>query len=506
MGSSCCIQKKSIPVAEGVIIKQKQLELNSIITPINWVARSRRTSVYMINDEDINTKYTFEEQIGIGYYGRVRKVSLKIDPNKKYACKSIDKAILSKNKINNLIKEIETLSMLDHPNIVKYHETYNDRRNFHIIMELCKGGDLFDNIVKRKVFSEKDACHITFKLLSVILHCHSLGIVHRDLKPENILFENKFNISDIKIIDFGLSQQSSSEDVLNSIVGSPFYVAPEVLDGRYDAKCDLWSIGVIAYCLLSGRPPFYSKDKDELFKLIRNNPVRFKKKVWENISDSAKDFIKFILNKNPKDRPNPRNALQHIWFEKILKEDMNFNQLDPAVLNQLRSFHEPRQLTKAVLSFIIKKLRNVEINQLNKSFNILDRDKSGFIDIRQLQKEFEFCKVEINDEELRQIIHNCAYLNYKSNDNFDKINYSVFIVAAMDRKKLIDSELLWEVFIIFDSQSKGFISISDFEKAFERTGKKKSIEDIKYMFKEMGLSVDSQINFQNFCEIIKNDL
>lgn len=506
MGSSCCISKNNKFVVEQIIIKQKTGDKHSIHSPIKCVARSGRTSIYMINNEDINQKYIFQEQIGTGYYGIVRIAIQKIDPGKKYACKSIDKLILSNNRINNLIKEIETLSMLDHPNIVKYYETYNDNRYFHIIMEYCSGGDLFDNIVKRKNFSEKEACHIIYKLLSAILHCHSLGIVHRDLKPENILYESKSESSEVKIIDFGLSQQKFTEDDLNSIVGSPFYVAPEVLGGKYDSKCDLWSLGIITYCLLSGSPPFFSGDKDELFKMIKKDKVKFSKKIWDSISTSAKDYIKFILNKNYKNRPDARKALQHKWFENIFKEDTNLNQLDPGILSQLKNFHEPKKLTKAILSFILKKLKTSEIKELNRSFNILDKDKSGFIDIRQLQNAFEYCKIEIKDEELKEIFHNCAYLKYKSNDNIKKINYSAFIAAAMDKKKVIDRNLLWEVFKHFDSDSKGYISLLDFEKAIERTGKKKSIEEIKYMYKELGLSIDAHLNFEDFCGIIEKDL
>jgi calcium-dependent protein kinase len=506
MGSSCCIKKNNNFVIDRIIIKNQSGKRNSLNSQINLVLKSRRTSVYIINNEDINQKYIFQEQIGTGYYGTVKVAVPKIDQNKKYACKSIDKLILSNNRIKSLIKEIETLSMLDHPNVIKYYETYNDNRYFHIVMELCSGGDLFDNITKRKYFSEKEACHIIYKLLSAILHCHSLGIVHRDLKPENILYESKSKLSEVKIIDFGLSQQSITDDDLNSIVGSPFYVAPEVLDGKYDSKCDLWSIGVITYCLLSGTPPFFSKDKEALFKMIRKDSVKFNKKIWESTSEQAKDFIKYILNKNHKKRPNARKALQHKWFENILKEDTNLNHLDVGILNSLRNFQEPRQLTKSVLTFIVKKLKNTEINQLNKSFNILDKDKSGFIDIEQLQKAFEFCNIKIDDEELKEIFHRCAFSKYKSKDNIEKINYTAFIAAAMDRKNLINRNLLWEVFKNFDSDSKGYISLNDFEKAIERTGKKKSIDEIKSMYKELGLSSDVFIRFEDFCEIIEKDL
>jgi calcium-dependent protein kinase len=506
MGNSCCFNKKSNLVVERITIKRRGSDKLSIVSPKNWVARSRRSSIYIVNNEDISKKYKFGEQLGTGYFGIVKTAVPVNDVDKKYACKSIDKSKLPTKKINSLIREIETLSMVDHPNIIKYYETYNDNRYFHIIMEYCTGGDLFEHILKKKNFCEKEACHIIFKLLSAIVHCHSLGIVHRDLKPENILYENKSEFSEIKIIDFGLSRKLFNDDDLHSIVGSPFYVAPEVLDGNYDAKCDVWSIGVITYCLLSGRPPFYSQNKEELFKKIKSVPVAFTHKIWENISESAIDFIQTLLAKNHKKRLNARKALQHKWFENILEEDLNLNQLDPGILTQLKNFHEPRLLTRAVLSFIVKKLNNTEIDQLTKSFNILDKDKTGFLDITQLQKAFEHCKIEIKQEELKSIFNNCSYLRYKGQDNAEKINYSAFIAAAMDRKKIINSNMLWEVFNNFDTDNLGYISIFNFEKAIERTGKKKSFDEIKLMFKELGLPVDAQITFEEFTQIIEKDL
>ena len=234
---NCCVSKDQIINVHKVNFQQNHITENkSIVSSISFISKSRRTSIYIYNNEDIFKNYSFEKEIGKGFFGKVSIVMPKNDKNKKYACKSIDKSKLNAIKISNLLREIETLSLVDHPNIVKFYETYNDQNSFHIIMELCTGGDLFsrgyrDRISHKKKYNEKDACHLIFKITSAIVHCHSLGIVHRDLKPENILFENCSQFSDIKIIDFGLSRKYLREDDLHSVVGSPFYVAPEVLDG-----------------------------------------------------------------------------------------------------------------------------------------------------------------------------------------------------------------------------------------------------------------------------------
>lgn len=517
MGSCCVYKNKNLVVERITVVKLPSSDKGQLISPSSWLGKLRRSSLYMVNNEDISKKYIFQEQIGTGYFGTVKLVIPINDKNKKYACKSIDKSKLTIKKINNLIREIEALSMVDHPNIIKYHETYNDNRYFHIIMEYCSGGELFDRILQKKFFSETEVCSLIFKLSSAIHHCHSLGIVHRDLKPENILYENQSDFSDIKIIDFGLSRKIRTDDDLHSIVGSPFYVAPEVLDGSYDSKCDVWSIAVITYCLLCGKPPFYSDNKDELFKKIKTQSVSFKDKIWDNISDEAKDFISSILVKNSSKRPNCKRILKMPWFQKILEEDLALNQLDPEILTQIQNFQRPRQLTKEVIRFVVKEFDTKAIEDLKRAFNILDKDKTGFVTLSLLQNAFNYCKIDINKEEIQKIYKNFNYkiritksdtgmLNQEEFEQEALINYSSFIAIAMDKKRLLNRNVLWEAFKTFDTDQSGYISIFNIEKAIERTGKKKSFEEIKFMFNEVGLDLDAQISFEDFCQIIEKDL
>ncbi len=509
MGNSCYCsgnKKGKKIVVERITIKRR-ISINNQQQQISEKEKResfrKRSSIYMINNEDILTKYIFDAQLGTGYFGSVKLISPINDFNKKYACKSIDKTKLPANKISNLMREIETLSMVDHPNIIKYYETYSDPQYFHIIMEYCTGGELFERILLKKRFNENLVCNLIFKLASAIHHCHSLGIVHRDLKPENILFENKSDFSDIKIIDFGLSRKIQNEDDLHSIVGSPFYVAPEVLEGNYDEKCDIWSIGIISYCLLSGKPPFYSDNREELFRKIKKENVSFAKKVWENISIEAIEFIRMLLNKQSKKRPNAKTILEAKWFKGIFIEELSLNQLDPYILKSMRNFCQPRQLTKTILKFIIKEFKTHEVEELNKAFNILDIDKTGFISFNQLQSAFAYCKVEIGSDELKAILSNLSLGNEKYTE---RINYSSFIATVIDKRKILNKEKLWEAFKIFDTDQTGKVSIANIEKAFERTGKKKKLVEIQEMFLELGLQVDEFITFEQFCKIIEKDL
>jgi calcium-dependent protein kinase len=190
---------------------------------------------------DIRTVYKFKKLIGGGHFGTVRIAYRKTDPEKRYAVKSILRESMKKD-VAMLESEINILKELDHPNIVRFYETYIDYKYIHIVMQMCTGGELFDRIVKLERFSEKEAAELMKKILSAVQHLHERNICHRDLKPENFLFKNNKENAEIKIIDFGLSKKFSKQETdMNTIVGTPFYVAPEVLSGKYDTQCDVWS-------------------------------------------------------------------------------------------------------------------------------------------------------------------------------------------------------------------------------------------------------------------------
>lgn len=184
--------------------------------------------------------------------------------------------------------------MLDHPNIVKLYEIYQDQKNIYLITEYLEGGEVFDLILKTKHFNENIAAKIMKQLLSAVAYCHNKQIVHRDLKPENLLLV-KPDSFDIKVIDFGLSRTFTPEKNMYSKMGTPFYIAPEVLKKKYNEKCDIWSCGVILYILLCGNPPFNGKNDQAIFDSIALGYVSFQGVEWKNVSNQAKIFIKKLL-------------------------------------------------------------------------------------------------------------------------------------------------------------------------------------------------------------------
>jgi len=254
--------------------------------------------------ENIKLYYKVLEKIGSGSFGKVYKVN-HIPTNQLRAMKVISKETLQyQDDDKKFLKEIEILSQIDHPNILKVFEYYQDNENYYVITELCKGGELYEQIYELNHFSEKEAAIIMEQLLSAVMYIHAKGIVHRDLKPENILLENNKEKKNfyIKIIDFGTSNFFDKSTKLNLKVGTPYYIAPEVLMKSYTNRCDMWSCGVILYILLTGTPPFNGNDEEEIMKNVLIGKYSMDTDEWLNISKEAKNLTQRLLTYDPEKR------------------------------------------------------------------------------------------------------------------------------------------------------------------------------------------------------------
>jgi calcium-dependent protein kinase len=234
--------------------------------------------------------------------------------------KKITKNLLSKAETVNEIKnEIELLKQLDHPNIVKIFEFFVEYDGYYLITEYLQGGELFDAIKKNGSFFEPIAANIMYQIFSAINYCHSINIIHRDLKPENILIDSinqNTGFLSIKIIDFGTAKIYEKNKNENKIIGSSYYIAPEVLEKNYNEKCDIWSCGVILYTLLSGKLPFTGRKQGEILRKILLGKYNMKGDPFDSISYEGKDLVKKCLEKNVQTRISARDALLHPWFNK----------------------------------------------------------------------------------------------------------------------------------------------------------------------------------------------
>ena len=208
----------------------------------------------------ISKEYIMGKTLGKGAFGTVRLCVHKATKQTR-ACKILKKA---NQDMQALYEEVEILSKLSHPNIMQIYEVYNDKTNFYIVSEFCQGGELFDATSKKGSFSENEAARIMKQVLSAICYSHQNNIVHRDLKPENILLDDKGSDLTIKIIDWGCAKSFKKNEKMTNADGTPYYIAPEVLEGNYDEKCDVWSCGVILYIMLCGYPPFNGETDDDI--------------------------------------------------------------------------------------------------------------------------------------------------------------------------------------------------------------------------------------------------
>uniref|UniRef100_A0A183INS0 Protein kinase domain-containing protein n=1 Tax=Soboliphyme baturini TaxID=241478 RepID=A0A183INS0_9BILA len=247
-----------------------------------------------------------------GAFSRVFLAESKVQVGFLVAVKCIDKKAV-KGKEESLQNEIDVLRRLQHPNIVRLYETYEDKSNYYLVMELVTGGELFDRIVERGTFSEKDASALIRQVLEAVSYMHDNGVVHRDIKPENLLYHSPAKDSKIIISDFGLSKTIDS-GIMATACGTPGYVAPEVLAQKpYGKAVDVWSIGVITYILLCGYPPFYDECDANLFAQIMRGEYEFDAPYWNDISDSAKEFISHLMCVDPQKRYTSKQSLAHPW-------------------------------------------------------------------------------------------------------------------------------------------------------------------------------------------------
>ncbi|XP_034633327.1 calcium/calmodulin-dependent protein kinase type 1 [Trachemys scripta elegans] len=275
--------------------------------------------------QDIREIYEFRETLGTGAFSEVVLAEEKRS-RKLVAIKCIAKKALE-GKETSLENEIAVLHKIKHPNIVALDDIYESGGHLYLIMQLVSGGELFDRIVEKGFYTERDASQLIRQILDAVRYLHDMGIVHRDLKPENLLYYSPDPDSKIMISDFGLSKIEGSGSVMSTACGTPGYVAPEVLAQKpYSKAVDCWSIGVIAYILLCGYPPFYDENDAKLFEQILRAEYEFDSPYWDDISESAKDFIQHLMEKDSSKRFTCEQALQHPWIAGDTALDKNIHQ------------------------------------------------------------------------------------------------------------------------------------------------------------------------------------
>ncbi|KAD6795892.1 hypothetical protein R6Q59_020198 [Mikania micrantha] len=376
------------------------------------------------------SKYEVGDEVGRGHFGYTCKAKFK---KGKFKGQEVAVKVIPKSKMTTAIaiedvrREVKILRALTgHDNLVKFYDAYEDNENVYVVMELCEGGELLDRILARGgKYSEDDAKAVLTQILSVIAFCHLQGVVHRDLKPENFLFMSKDEKSPLKAIDFGLSDFVRPDERLNDIVGSAYYVAPEVLHRSYSTEADVWSIGVIAYILLCGSRPFWARSESGIFRAVLKANPNFDEVPWPALSSEAKDFVKRLLNKDPRKRLTAAQALSHQWIRNNANEVKV--PLDISTLRLLKSYTRSSVLRKAALRALSKTLTVDELLYFREQFSLLEPSKNGSISMEDIKGAL---MKHATDAMKESRVHD--FLASVSNLQYQRMDFEEFCAAAIN--------------------------------------------------------------------------
>ncbi|GER52500.1 calcium-dependent protein kinase [Striga asiatica] len=445
---------------------------------------------------NIEEFYELGRELGRGEFG-VTYLCTDKTSGESLACKSISKKKLrTRVDIEDVRREVEIMKHLPkHPNIVSLKHTYEDDHAVHLVMELCEGGELFDRIVARGHYTERAAAAVTRTIVEVIQNCHKHGVMHRDLKPENFLFGNKKETAPLKAIDFGLSVFFKPGERFNEIVGSPYYMAPEVLKRNYGPEVDVWSAGVILYILLCGVPPFWAETEQGVAQAIIRSVVDFRRDPWPKVSDRAKDLVKKMLNPDPKQRLTAQEVLDHPWLQNA-KSAPNVS-LGETVRARLKQFSMMNKLKKRALRVIAEHLSVEEVAGIKEGFQLMDTSNKGKIDINEFRVGLHKLGYQIPESDLQ------ALMEAGDVDKDGYLDCGEFVAISVHLKKMGNDEHLKKAFDFFDKNKSGYIEIEELRDAFADEAEETSEEVINAIIQDVDTDKDGRISYDEFAAMMK---
>ncbi|KAK8943323.1 Calcium-dependent protein kinase 7 [Platanthera guangdongensis] len=498
MGNCCAMPVESLE-RESKMREKKGKKPNPFSVEYNRTPNCDLPKLAVLKDptgRDIGTRYVLGEELGRGEFGITHLCTDK-ETGEKFACKSISKQKLrTAIDIEDVRREVEIMRhMPTHLNVVCLKDTYEDDHAVHLVMELCEGGELFDRIVARGHYTERAAAAVTKTIVEVVQVCHKHGVMHRDLKPENFLFANKKETAALKAIDFGLSVFFTPGERFTEIVGSPYYMAPEVLKRNYGQEVDVWSAGVILYILLCGVPPFWAETEQGVAQAIIRSVVDFKRDPWPKISDSAKDLVKKMLNPDPKQRLSAQGVLDHPWLQNA-KKAPNVN-LGENVRARLQQFSVMNKFKKRALRVIAEHLTTEEVAGIKEMFKSMDINNKGRITLEELKHGLHKNGHQVPDQDVK-ILMDAADL-----DGDGTLEYSEFVALSIHLRKLGNDDHLRTAFAFFDQDKSGYIEIEELSVALEDDLGPNHEEVINAIISDVDTDKDGKISYEEFAAMMK---
>ena len=459
------------------------------------------------NPEEDYKKLNF---LGEGSFASVYKVQNKYTDticamkviNKTFTCTVEDE--------NDILNEINILRSMDHPGILKIFEFYSSKQNYSIVTELCPGGELFQQIIDKGPFSEKYSAYVMYQIFSAVNYCHKMHIVHRDLKPENILIVEKDaeGLPLIKICDFGTSKIFEKGAVERKLVGSSYYIAPEVLKKHYNEKCDIWSCGVIMYILLSARPPFGGEDDNDIMERVSYGKYDLESPPFNKLSKNSLDLIQRLLTMDPDQRISAEQALNHPWFKEFKSQEL-YNRINDrdtikSLISNLKRYKRTSIIQETALAYLVHNFPQIkDVVNACKLFNQIDKSGDGKITKDELYRGLgERYKSDTLQQDVDEIYKNLDM------DNNGYIGYEEFVRASVSKDYFVKDNVLRFAFRYFDKDGSGEITFDEIEELFAQSinDKNKIRETLNNIIKEVDVNNDGKINFNEFSKVMKQML
>ncbi|XP_008805014.1 calcium-dependent protein kinase 3-like isoform X1 [Phoenix dactylifera] len=448
----------------------------------------------------VEEKYLLDCELGRGEFG-VTYLCMERDTKELLACKSISKRKLrTAVDVEDVRREVAIMRHLPrNPSIVSLREACEDENAVHLVMELCEGGELFDRIVARGHYTERAAATVTRTIVEVVQLCHRHGVIHRDLKPENFLFSNKKENSPLKAIDFGLSIFFKPGETFSEIVGSPYYMAPEVLKRNYGPEIDIWSAGVILYILLCGVPPFWAETEQGVAQAILRGLIDFKREPWPNVSENAKNLVRQMLEPDPKVRLTAKQVLEHPWLQNA-KKAPNVP-LGDAVKSRLKQFSRMNRFKRRALRVIADHLSIEEVEDIKDMFKMMDTDNDGVVSYEELKNGLAKFGSHLVESEVQTLIEAVrADTNGKG-----KLDYGEFVAVSLHLQRMANDEHLHRAFSYFDKDGNGYIEPEELQEALveDGAGAADSTDVANDILLEVDTDKDGRISYDEFVAMMK---
>eukprot|EP01053_Blabericola_migrator_P003658 Blabericola_migrator_1__3657@NODE_2096_length_3280_cov_158_697790_g1327_i0_p1_GENE_NODE_2096_length_3280_cov_158_697790_g1327_i0NODE_2096_length_3280_cov_158_697790_g1327_i0_p1_ORF_typecomplete_len702_score114_12Pkinase/PF00069_25/1_1e71Pkinase_Tyr/PF07714_17/3e50EFhand_7/PF13499_6/3_8e11EFhand_7/PF13499_6/5_7e13EFhand_7/PF13499_6/1_1e14EFhand_8/PF13833_6/0_018EFhand_8/PF13833_6/1_6e05EFhand_8/PF13833_6/5_3EFhand_8/PF13833_6/8_1e05EFhand_8/PF13833_6/0_0029EFhand_8/PF13833_6/2_3e07EFhand_1/PF0003 len=467
----------------------------------------------LANAGGIRKIFDFQKKIGAGSFGEVHLVK-ELRSGFTRVCKTINKDQAAV-PVEQIEAEINILKQLDHPNIIKIYDVYEDYNSVYIIMEYCKGGELLDRIVqaqqRAKALTEKYVMGIMQQILLALSYFHSQKIAHKDLKPENVLFQDTSPTSPIKVIDFGLAEIfRKTDEYSHNAAGTVLYMAPEVFQRRLDLKCDVWSAGVLMYLLLTGHLPYSGKSVSEIKnKVLRDEPL------WDvqcrYVSETGIDLLKKMLQKQPRQRLSASEALQHPWFQ---SENLGKVVLPPSICENMKRYMKQAGLKNVLINLMAHQLdfTGGQVKLISDVFNKLDKDQNGLLSASELTLGLR--NAGLQPWEITKIIQALDI------DGSGSISYTEFLAACYTWRES-ELNIVWTAFNKLDTDADGVISVEEFSRLLlgggdvdqdltqsrlikRREGNREQLEeDVRKLVQEIDRNGDGKIDWDEFIDYMR---